>query len=83
MSAGATVPETGIRAVFAAAVTREREALGWSQRALADKAGLSWTAISYAESGKHGPSLETAAMIAVALGLELSVMLTRDAEVRS
>jgi transcriptional regulator with XRE-family HTH domain len=70
------VPETGIRAVFGASVTREREALGWSQRALAEKAGLSYAAVSGTESGKHGPSLETAAMIAVALGRPLPVLLT-------
>ena len=72
------MPETGIRAVFAASVTRERTALGLSQRALAREAGLSNAAVCDAENGKHGPSLETAAMIAVALGKEPGAMLTRE-----
>jgi transcriptional regulator with XRE-family HTH domain len=72
------MPETGIRAVFAASVTRERKALGWSQRALAEKAGLSNAAVCDMESAKAGPSLETAALIAGALGVPLPVLLTRE-----
>ena len=74
------MPETGIRAVFAASVTRERKALGWSQRALAEKAGLSNAAVCGTESGKTGPNLETAALIAAALGKELPVLLAREEE---
>ena len=72
------MPETGIRAVFAASMARERNALGLSQRALARRAGLSRAAVCCAESGKTGLSLETAAMIAAALGKDLPGLLTRE-----
>lgn len=63
--------ETGIRGVFAAAVTRERKARGWTQDDLARKARLSKSTIVNTERAFRGPSLEVAAMIAAALGMRL------------
>jgi len=48
-------------------IKRLREQKGWTQEALADKAGLSWGYIARLEIGRHDPSLSTLVKLAKAL----------------
>lgn len=52
-----------------------REALGFSQRALARKAKISHTAINKLEAGETTPTTETIEALSTALGLPLSDLL--------
>lgn len=61
-------PET-----FAARLTRLREAAGLSVANLADAAGLPRQTVHQLERGERKPMLETAAKLAQALGVDLSV----------
>lgn len=45
-----------------------RQRRGFSQRALAQKAGISYKALQLIESGKHNPELKTIQKLAIALG---------------
>lgn len=49
-----------------------REALGWSQRALASKAGVDPKTVSLIERGTRNPTLFTLSLLASALDLPLS-----------
>jgi len=60
----------------------EREAAGYSQRALASAAGCSYAMISLVETGKRTPSLELLAEIAPVLGMPVWELIWR-AEVGS
>jgi len=60
----------------------EREAAGYSQRALARAAGCSCSMISFAETGQRTPSLELLAEIAPVLGMPVWELIQR-AEVGS
>ena len=51
-----------------------REALGWSVKAVADRAGLDEATIAQFECGDVSPQLETVASWATVLGLALSLM---------
>lgn len=56
---------------FGQALKRRREAVGLTQDALAERAGLSARGISDLERGaRHAPRLDTVAMLATALGLD-------------
>lgn len=68
-----------IERLFGAAVRKRREALGLSQEAFADKAGIHRTYVSSIERGKVGISIGIAHRLAVALETPLS-RLWRDIE---
>jgi transcriptional regulator with XRE-family HTH domain len=60
----------GFKALIGARVREAREELGWSQRELARRAGLSCMALSYIERGKVPPTSLNLARIAEATGQE-------------
>lgn len=68
-----------IERLFGEAVRTRREALGLSQEAFADKAGIHRTYVSSIERGKVGISIVIAHRLAVALETPLS-RLWRDVE---
>ena len=55
----------------------EREAAGYSQRALAKAAGCSYAMISLSETGKRTPSLELLAEIAPVFGVPVWELIRR------
>ncbi|RYZ15177.1 MAG: XRE family transcriptional regulator [Alphaproteobacteria bacterium] len=57
------------------AVAAAREALGWSQADLAEKAGIHETSVSNLERGKKEPSLGTLTKVANAFGCPLQDLL--------
>lgn len=62
------------------AVRERRLALGWSQRELADRAGISRTEVQYIESAKRSPKAGTLGRICDALNIapgELSTQVDR------
>jgi len=61
---------------FGAAVRHLREAQGWSQELLAEKADLNRSYLGEVERGKVIPSLATAAKLAAALEISLSRLLS-------
>lgn len=63
---------SGLHTRFGAVVRRRRVALGWSQQAFADRAGLSRSYSGEVERGVAIPSLATTLKIAAALGVPLS-----------
>ena len=58
-------------------IKNARESFGWTQRALADKAGLSSGYIGMVESGKINPSLKALNKIAAALNVESSYLIEK------
>lgn len=78
-----------LRHELAEAVRTRREELGWSQRRLAELAGMSQPGIARFEAGGTTPTLPLLERLAAALGLDLTVSLTvaesldgEDAQVR-
>lgn len=67
---------TGLINSFGAAVRHLREAQGWSQELLAEKADLNRSYLGEVERGKVIPSLATAAKLAAALEISLSRLLS-------
>lgn len=63
---------SGLHTRFGAVVRHRRKALGWSQQAFADRAGLSRSYSGEVERGVAIPSLATTLKIAAALGVPLS-----------
>jgi transcriptional regulator with XRE-family HTH domain len=57
---------------FAVRLARLREARGWSAYRLAKEAGVTSGQLSHLESGRRGPTLETARKLARALGVSLA-----------
>lgn len=55
-----------------------RELRGWSQRELADRAGLKQAQISRLESGKREPRLSTVRALADALGVDPDRIFPKD-----
>ena len=76
------VAETGIRAVFAANLRRERRARGWTQAELGRKSGVTGRTVLRAEKGLDGVTLGTAALLAGGLGMKLADLITGDGEAR-
>jgi transcriptional regulator with XRE-family HTH domain len=64
-----------IRKKLGARLRKLREAQGWSQEELADRAGLHRTYISSVERGVRNPTITVLAKIAAALGVSLAGML--------
>jgi transcriptional regulator with XRE-family HTH domain len=67
---------SGLIDSFGAAVRHLREAQGWSQELLAEKADLNRSYLGEVERGKVIPSLATAAKLAAALEISLSRLLS-------
>ncbi|SRR5258708_2131935 len=70
-----------MRFELAEVVRTRREELGWSQRQLADRAGMTQPGVARFEAGGTTPTLPLLERLAVALGLRLNVSL--EAERRS
>jgi HTH-type transcriptional regulator/antitoxin HipB len=66
---------TRLRYELAEAVRTRREELGWSQRQLAEHAGMTQPAIARFEAGGTTPTLPLLERLADALGLTLTVSL--------
>jgi HTH-type transcriptional regulator / antitoxin HipB len=62
-----------VRFELAEAVRARREELGWSQRQLAERAGMTQPGVARFESGGITPTLPLLERLAAALGLRLSV----------
>ena len=67
---------TGFIHVFGRAVREQREARGWSQELLAERADLNRSYLGEVERGSAIPSLATAAKLASALEIPLSGLLS-------
>jgi len=65
-----------LRHELAEAVRARREELGWSQRQLAERAGMTQPGIARFEAGGTTPTLPLLERLAAALGLTLTVSLT-------
>jgi transcriptional regulator with XRE-family HTH domain len=65
---------------FGAVVRRLRDVRGWSQEHLAGQADLNRSYLGEIERGVATPSIATAAKLAAALGLSLSVLLAQCEE---
>jgi HTH-type transcriptional regulator/antitoxin HipB len=67
--------QTRLRYELAEAVRLRREELGWSQRQLAERAGMSQPGVARFEAGGTTPTLPLLERLAQALGLTLHVSL--------
>lgn len=56
-------------------IRTERKRLGWSQKKLAEKAGLNYNTIYYLESNKSSPKVETCKKLCKVLGISISQLL--------
>ncbi len=56
---------------------QERERIGLSMNAVAERAGLSQQMVSYVERGMRNPTLETLLRIAAAMEIDLAEILTQ------
>jgi len=72
----AAYEQARLRYELAEAVRTRREELGWSQRQLAERAGMSQPGIARFEAGGTTPTLPLLERLAAALGLTLTVSLT-------
>src|SRR5271166_650422 len=70
--------QTRLRFELAEAVRARREELGWSQRQLAERAGMTQPGIARFEGGGTTPTLPMLDRLASALGLRLTVTLAHD-----
>jgi len=67
--------QTRLRFELAEAVRLRREQLGWSQRQLAERAGMTQPGVARFEAGGTTPTLPLLERLANALGLRLTVTL--------
>ena len=67
--------QTRLRYELAETVRLRREELGWSQRQLAERAGMSQPGVARFEAGGTTPTLPLLERLAKALGLTLTVSL--------
>jgi HTH-type transcriptional regulator/antitoxin HipB len=68
--------QTRLRFELAEAVRLRREQLGWSQRQLAQRAGMTQPGVARFEAGGTTPTLPLLERLADALGLRLTVTLS-------
>jgi len=73
--AAAAYEQARLRFGLAEAVRARREELGWSQRQLAERAGMTQPGIARFEAGGTTPTLPLLERLADALGLTLTVSL--------
>jgi HTH-type transcriptional regulator / antitoxin HipB len=71
----AAYEQTRLRHELAETVRLRREELGWSQRQLAERAGMSQPGVARFEAGGTTPTLPLLERLAQALGLTLTVSL--------
>ena len=71
----AAYEQARLRHELAEAVRARREELGWSQRQLAERAGMTQPGIARFEAGGTTPTLPLLERLAAALGLTLTVSL--------
>ena len=64
-----------LRFQLAEAVRSRREELGWSQRQLADRAGMTQPGVARFEAGGTTPTIPVLERLAGALGLQLTIAL--------
>jgi HTH-type transcriptional regulator/antitoxin HipB len=67
-----------LRFELAEAVRARREELGWSQRQLAERAGMTQPGVARFEAGGTTPTIPVLERLAHALGLQLTVTLGPD-----
>jgi len=72
-AAAAAYEQATLRFELAEAIRARREELGWSQRQLAEHAGMTQPGIARFESGGTTPTLPLLERLAAALGLTLTV----------
>lgn len=65
-----------MRVVFGRRVRALRQAQGWSQEDLAERAGLHWTYVGGIERGERNPALDNINRLARALGVTLAALFT-------
>ena len=70
--------QTRLRFELAEAVRTRREELGWSQRQLAERAGMTQPGVARFEAGGTTPTIPVLERLASALGLRLTVALGPD-----
>ena len=68
-------PASSSRLLFAARVREERQARGWTQEDLGERADLSWNYIGQVERGGRNISVDNMDAIARGLGLRLADLL--------
>jgi HTH-type transcriptional regulator / antitoxin HipB len=71
----ATYEQSRLRYELAAAIRARREELGWSQRQLAERAGMTQPGVARFEAGGTTPTLPLLERLASALGLTLTISL--------
>lgn len=69
--------EAKLRPRLGELVQEEREARGWTQEALAERAGVHWTTVGKIERGVQLPSLGLLVLIARALGISIAGLCSR------
>ena len=72
----AAYEETRLRHELAEAIRSRREELGWSQRQLAERAGMTQPGIARFEAGGTTPTLPLLERLASALGLTVTISLS-------
>jgi len=75
----AAYEQTRLRYVLAETIRARREELGWSQRQLAERAGMTQPGIARFEAGGTTPTLPLLERLAGALGLTLTISLEPSA----
>lgn len=75
-AAAAACEQARLQFELAEAVRARREELGWSQRQLAERAGMTQPGVARFEAGGTMPTLPLLERLAAALGLAVTVSLT-------
>jgi len=70
--------QTRLRYELAEAIRARREELGWSQRQLAERAGMTQPGVARFEAGGTTPTLPLLERLASALGLTVTISLAPD-----
>ena len=65
------------------AVRDQRVAVGWSQRALAARAGIGLASVSRIEDGKQSPTIDTLILIAKAFDIPVTDLIYASTEERT
>ena len=74
-AAAAAYEQATLRFELAEAIRARREELGWSQRQLAERAGMTQPGVARFEAGGTTPTLPLLERLASALGLTLTISL--------